>query len=560
MLIGLSNKDMLTWCDDLHTLKGSVSQLQSALNTIVAKAPSAVDYELLVTGLEQLNASASVVERARLLLQTPQARVGVRLKELYDSQQLPFLALLNKVNFRLPNSDKWVGYLRDYVPPPLAGKEVFQLINAKPGAAVPVGARYPPSLPPLDDRVLAKVLTDKSLRQPLDFIELASLDDFSSRHNAKLALRGRRTLEHALVDIIDARFPLLHEDDLYLLQYKLMSPSILTKFAFGYNLVNEARVLVSPSGVSTETKLRLLSNIFLAYIGAVVSGKEALLFEELKLWLGKLYDPIIADIHRLMQENHMLKPVDNLARAELDYLLGDAIEYVASGGEDSQHVVSVRYKGQVIGEGVSNEGIEHAKLRAAETVFAEKLELDEILMAEGNGVKKERAEPPELAETSAPALPIAAPAATKIAAAASPAAKVAVPMSFYGAPPPPPGREPDPDSNYNLLMMKNFSKKNLHSILAKHDLVPIYKYSKNNKEHMVTILVDDIVLAKASAANKKIASQNAAQIAIGNKETLELLFTRAKAQSDHTAAPPAVLPPASGSPGGLPNLPQSPRQ
>jgi dsRNA-specific ribonuclease len=554
MLIGLSNKDMLTWCDDLHTLKGSVSQLQSALNTIVAKAPSAVDYELLVTGLEQLNASASVVERARLLLQTPQARVGVRLKELYDSQQLPFLALLNKVNFRLPNSDKWVGYLRDYVPPPSVGKEVFQLINAKPGAAAPVGARYPPSLPPLDDRVLAKVLTDKSLRQPLDFIELASLDDFSSRHNAKLALRGRRTLEHALVDIIDARFPLLHEDDLYLLQYKLMSPSILTKFAFGYNLVDEARVLVSPSGVSTETKLQLLSNIFLAYIGAVVAGEEALLFEEIKLWLGKLYDPIIADIHRLMQENHMLKPVENLARAELDYLLGGAIEYVVSGGEEAEHVVDVRYKGQVIGEGVSSEGIEHAKLRAAQAVFEEKLKLDEILMAEGKGVKKEHAEPP-LAETSAPALPVAAPPATRVAAAASPAAKVAVPMSFYGAPPPPPGREPDPDSNYNLLMMKNFSKKNLHSILAKHDLVPIYKYSKNNKEHMVTILVDDIVLAKASAANKKIASQNAAQIAIGNKETLELLFTRAKAQSNHTAAPPAVLPP-----GGLPNLPQLPPQ
>ncbi|KAL7663647.1 RNase III domain-containing protein [[Candida] zeylanoides] len=554
MSIGLSNKDMLTWCDDLHTLKGSVSQLQSALNTIVAKAPSAVDYELLVTGLEQSNASASVVERARSLLQTPQARVGVRLKELYDSQQLPFLALLNKVNFRSPNSDKWVGYLRDYVPPPSVGKEVFQLINAKPGAAAPVGARYPPSLPPLDDRVLAKVLTDKSLRQPSDFIESASLDDFSSRHNAKLALRGRRTLEHALVDIIDARFPSSHEDDLYLLQYKLMSPSILTKFAFGYNLVDEARVLVSPSGVSTETKLQLLSNIFLAYIGAVVAGEEALSFEEIKLWLGKLYDPIIADIHRLMQENHMLKPVENLARAELDYLLGGAIEYVVSGGEEAEHVVDVRYKGQVIGEGVSSEGIEHAKLRAAQAVFEEKSKLDEILMAEGKGVKKEHAEPPS-AETSAPASPVAAPPATRVAAAASPAAKVAVPMSFYGAPPPPPGREPDPDSNYNLLMMKNFSKKNLHSILAKHDLVPIYKYSKNNKEHMVTILVDDIVLAKASAANKKIASQNAAQIAIGNKETLELLFTRAKAQSNHTAAPPAVSPP-----GGSPNLPQLPPQ
>lgn len=527
MQFGISNKDMLTWCDDLHTLKGSVSQLQSSLNTILSKAPSAIDYKLLERELETKN--LQINERTKTLLFTPQAKVGIRLKELYNSEKLPFLSMLNKVNFKLANSDKWVGYLTDYTPPAGIGADLFEYIRGqKSNNSKSSTASYPPSLPPIENSsLLQRIFTDKSFRQPSDFIELSNLDDFSRRHNAKLSMKGKRILELALIEILDSKFPNLNEDDLYLLQFKLVNQTILTKFSFGYNFVKELKFATSIDGLTVPEKLNILGNVFLAYIGGL--STESLSFQEIKFWLSKLYSPIIEDIYLVLKQNNLFRPLENLAKTELDFLLGDKVQYLETPNDFDVFTIEIKYNGITIGIGSSRKDVEEAKINAAREVFENKLKLDEIFIAERKHHENEVKDSPsdtimvdaEKREATFPSTSV-----NTTATATRSITKPVQSVSYYGAPPPPPGREIDPDNNVVTNGVKSFAKKNLHSTLAKHGLVPIYKYSHNNSEHMVTIVVDDIILARASAINKKIASQVAAQIAIGNKETLELLFTK----------------------------------
>ncbi|CAH2351006.1 hypothetical protein CLIB1423_02S10132 [[Candida] railenensis] len=591
--LGLSNKDLLTWCDDLHNLKGSVSQFQSSLNTILTKAPTSIDFQLLDKEINSnINSpihqqQSPIIEKTKSLLSTPQAKVGVKLKELYSNDLLPFLALLNKVNFKSPKSDKWVAYLNDYVPPKGIGKESLKFIK-KDGKDKTTGSKtvksatsvYPPSLLPIEDsKLLSLVLTDKSFRQPSDFIESSSLDDFSNKHNAKLATKGRKVLEHALLEILDEKFPNIQENDLALLQFKLINPTILTKFSFGYDLVNYLKYSISVDGVSIKDKMNIIGNVFLAYIGALTSKSKAspefsYTFEDIKIWISKLYNPVIEEIYETIKSNGLFsKPLEGLAKSELDYLFGSKINYKVI-EIDSIFVVEVRIGDQLVGTGTSSKSAEDGKIKAAQETFNNKSLLDEILIKEENERKEKVVVQQghtngdtEMATGEEEYEPSFEPEEIPTEQVATNQKGERAAVNQYGAPPPLPGREAaDTQDSIQSSTKATFAKKNLHSILGKHGLVPIYKYSKHNKEHMVTIMVDDVILARASAINKKIASQNAALTAMGNKETLEALFTKAETPSsassvrtdngDNMEKTSRII--KSPTPNGLPNLPPIP--
>ena len=154
-------------------------------------------------------------------------------------------------------------------------------------------------------------MTDRSYRQPLDFIELAS-NDYNKSHNGRLVLRGRAIMQLCLVEVLEESYPRLLDEDIQFISHKLMAPIILTKFAFGYNLVDHLKYNVSVDA-DYEEKLQIIGNIFLAYMGGLKT--EGYDLSDLKLFVKRLYEPVIADY---MNKNDVLSKV---ALVELDLYL-----------------------------------------------------------------------------------------------------------------------------------------------------------------------------------------------------------------------------------------------
>lgn len=383
----LIQKDLLTWCDDLHQVKGNISQLQATLNQILTKAPSLDQFGELSTYLDNPNQgdSLSIIDKTKNFLNSSQLKVAVRMKFLYDQGLLPFLLALSQINFKSLKADKFVGYLLDYTPPRDIGSNLAKVLKQRVNSGKQVNIEsFPPVLPPIsNESLLNKILTDKSFRQPSDFLELDDANDFNRSHNAKLSLRGKRLLEFALIEILDEKLPDIHEDDLYYLQFKLVSTSILTKLAFGYNLADNYKFHFS-NEISLDDKLTKLSNIFLAYIGGLVLDGYS--FAEIKLWIAKLYEPIIQDF---IDNHETLKPLNKLALIELNFLFKQVTNMYYIPPQDTTlefetlesdpHVVKLSINGQTLGIGTSSIGAEEAKVKAAADAFSNKQKIDDVI-------------------------------------------------------------------------------------------------------------------------------------------------------------------------------------
>lgn len=319
--------DLLKWCDDLHQVRGNVSQLQATLNQILGKAPTGTQYrELLRTYDTNTQNPSPILEKLRASLHSPQVKVAVRLKSLYDKGFLPFLLLLTKINFKSSKADRFVGYLLDYNPP--KNDKTFVDKETKAVSSSADSALYPPTLPPLDNLLLLKlVLTDKSLRQPSDFLELEFSDgkhDFNNNHNRKLAMQGLNRLNLCLVEILDETFPNAHEDDIEHLRYRLTTTHVLAKLGFCYNFADSVLHQISKDA-STDAKLTIFRNVFLAYIGAM--AKVSYSFEETKMWVGKLYQPIISRLQDECKDQQRFKSPGVIAFAELLFLVARVNNY-----------------------------------------------------------------------------------------------------------------------------------------------------------------------------------------------------------------------------------------
>lgn len=371
------SKSLLTVCDDLTQVKGNVSQFQAMVNNIISKAPTREEYEKLLKTIrlgEAPGETKQTIERLEQLITVLQTKIAVRLKELFLAGYLPLLTSLSKINFKSNIEDQFVSYFMDYNP--VLPSNVVQDLRVLQGKkadslTAPIDIiSYPPTLPAINSTILLlRIMTDRSYRQPLDFIELSS-NDYNKSHNGRLVLRGRAIMQLCLVEVLEESYPRLLDEDIQFISHKLMAPIILTKFAFGYNLVDHLKYNVSVDA-DYEEKLQIIGNIFLAYMGGLKT--EGYDLSDLKLFVKRLYEPVIADY---MNKNDVLSKV---ALVELDllfklitnllYLPRENIRYEIIQVESDPHVARILVDNEELGSGVSSVSFEEAKCRAAQDIL-----------------------------------------------------------------------------------------------------------------------------------------------------------------------------------------------
>lgn len=372
------SKDFLSWCENLHPLKGNVSQLQATLGLILTRAPSVEEYSQLQTALNEPLAHEHdpVESRLKTLISLPQVKVAVRLRALYYNGNLPFLLMLMKINFKAAKADKFVGYLLDYKPqatsnsvPDVVSKGVVKKTTKGLEKAL---ASYPPTLPIITkNRLRKRVFTHKSYRQISDFLEADSAEEFAHAHNGKLELQGRSLLDIALLQFLDKKFPKAQPEDLVLIKARLSSLIILTKMAMGYNLSQHLKHNIS-NELNIEGKMSVLLTVFLAYLGALPMDGYSL--SEVCHWVEKLYDPIVSELEP--EHTQLARP---LALAELEFLLRDDLEFEQV--ESEPCVVKAKYKGIEVGVG-SHTDLQMARIVALENALGNKTLLDKLLALE----------------------------------------------------------------------------------------------------------------------------------------------------------------------------------
>ncbi|ABN64509.2 predicted protein, partial [Scheffersomyces stipitis CBS 6054] len=286
----MSNRSLLEWADDLVTIKGSVSQLQAAVNQITAKAPTPQELAGLLTSLNESHDpnDKPIIDKLNGFFASPHIKVGVRLRQLYDSKQLPLLSALCKINFKSAKADKYSSYFLEF-DPSNSPETVSDDDDASTSKEKKVDvSSYPPMIPPIsNDALLLRVMTDKSYHQPSDILESETrTHDINRTHNEKLSILGRSLLELLLYQILDERFPNMYGEEMFVFRHKLLSPGILTKLAFGYNLVDPYKYNLS-SEIDSNRKMEIFGKIFLSYVAGL--SMDGYTQSEIKLWIRKLY-------------------------------------------------------------------------------------------------------------------------------------------------------------------------------------------------------------------------------------------------------------------------------
>ncbi|KAF6071499.1 putative nucleic acid-binding region family protein [Candida albicans] len=314
------SKSLLTVCDDLTQVKGNVSQFQAMVNNIISKAPTREEYEKLLKTIRLGEAPGETKQtmKTRAIDNCPANKIAVRLKELFLAGYLPLLTSLSKINFKSNIEDQFVSYFMDYNP--VLPSNVVQ-----------------------DLRVLQGKKADPSRHLLISF----------------------PILQHCLINSTILLLRIMTDRS-----HKLMAPIILTKFAFGYNLVDHLKYNVSVDA-DYEEKLQIIGNIFLAYMGGLKT--EGYDLSDLKLFVKRLYEPVIADY---MNKNDVLSKV---ALVELDllfksitnllYLPRENIRYEIIQVESDPHVARILVDNEELGSGVSSVSFEEAKCRAAQDIL-----------------------------------------------------------------------------------------------------------------------------------------------------------------------------------------------
>ncbi|CAK9436081.1 uncharacterized protein LODBEIA_P06390 [Lodderomyces beijingensis] len=341
------DKTLIQTVDELAQLRASVSQFQATFKSIIQHAPRFDEYKKLLdvaggdggstTTTEANNANANagtgtkadavgktgemkvVVDKLRDLVYTPQIKVAIRLKVLYEANRLVVLKRLANIKFKTGNgsssssgggggggsgsdSDNALEQFLQVVPSDTDnaetsnGGETAEAHEEESKAAAAAAAAlhsYPPTLPPIRDQsLLIRITTDKSYRQISDFVESTS-SKFNNSHNGKLAMQGRTLMEWILFGILSKQFPSMYEEDLIVIRSRLMSRAVLARFAFGYNLVDSMKYQLSVDA-DIEDKMELVGKIFLSYIaGLEIEGYK---LDSLRAWLQHLYQPMISDV------------------------------------------------------------------------------------------------------------------------------------------------------------------------------------------------------------------------------------------------------------------------
>ncbi|KAL6454458.1 hypothetical protein SBY92_003924 [Candida maltosa Xu316] len=375
---------MLTICDDLAQVKGSVSQFQSMFNNIISKAPSKQEWMRALEVVEKGEASGehpATIERLKSMIDAPYTKIAVRLRELHDANKLPLMGYLSKINLKTATTtDSLLGAFVDFNP--VVDKDTrdyvgFLLHKDPPESDDDIS--YPPTLPQITETtILNRIVTDESYRQPSDFLE-SKPSDYAKSHNGRLAVKGRAVMYLCLTEILEESSSRLLDEDIQVIAYKLMSNQILSKFSFGYNLVDNMKFTIS-TDASVKEKVQVIGKLFLAYIGALRSLDYSL--KDLKTFFKRLYEPIISDYFTkfnplakvsLAQLELLFKQVTNMC-----YLPTKKYELKFFQVGSDPFIARVSVNGQDLGSGISSISFEEAKYRAADDIMNNREAINKI--------------------------------------------------------------------------------------------------------------------------------------------------------------------------------------
>lgn len=369
------HKSLLTVVEDLTRVRSDISQLQATFKKVLETTPSWERYlyllDLVNTNGQNLGETLVAIERLKTVIFLPQTKVAVRLKQLYELGKLPVLTTLSRINFKATVQEEaklkldilaFLNLDPTDKPREITNGKVGHASNWKPIDYY----SYPPTLPLIIDQLLLlRVTTDKSYRQLVDYVELTSAK-YTNTHNGKLIIQGRAILKYLLLEMLDDKFPNLFKQDLKFILERLMSLELLAKFAFAYNLVDPVKYNLSDDS-NDEQNLEICGGIFAAYVaGLQVEHYE---LEKIKVWLNKLYKPMVMDLFASSQ------PVANVAMVEFQTLVKlitclnrlpyENIRYDAVEVKTDQIVAQIKVEGEILGTGVSSTSFEEARDRAA---------------------------------------------------------------------------------------------------------------------------------------------------------------------------------------------------
>ncbi|KAI5952476.1 hypothetical protein KGF54_003343 [Candida jiufengensis] len=377
------DKPLSATVEDLVQLRAIISQFQATYKSILEKSPTPELFEYylkLGNAKIETGEAVSTLDRLKGIIETPQIKVAVRIRQLGEAEKLPFLTGLLNVNFKAAaGTDQTLQTFLDIIPTVDDKTKKLLKFNDESTKLSTDYYSYPPTLPLMaNDLLLVRICTDKSYRRISDFVESKSIK-YNNSHNAKLAIRGRSIMDFLLLEILEEKFPNLYENDLVVIRSRLMSSEQLAKFAFGYNLVDSMKYNLS-SDANIEEKMVICGNIFLSYIAGLQMENYDL--KEIKLWLKKLYEPLVIDLKAsttpigkiaLIELENLFKSITNLTKLPFDNIKYEIVEV-----KSDPHLAHVLVGGEVLGVGVSSVSFEDAKDRAVLDVMDNQNSINKI--------------------------------------------------------------------------------------------------------------------------------------------------------------------------------------
>ncbi|KAI3404062.2 hypothetical protein KGF56_003098 [Candida oxycetoniae] len=399
--MSIPDKSLLQTVDELSQLRAHVSQCQATLKLVLSTAPTMERYKSLShfvmsnetqsgSPLYQNEMKMTIDKLKELVNDSPQIKVAVRMKQLYDRRRLPLIHKFCEINFKTATglSDGGLADFLEFVPENSVGNSRKKMKEEEGSNSGFVDAdiySYPPALPKINNqKLLIRITTDKSYRQLSDFVE-SSISKLSNSHNGKLSIRGRAILEWLLFEILDEKLPHVYEEDLTVIRSRLMSREMLAKFSFGYGLVDAIKYNLS-NEADTEEKMDVIGKIFLSYIaGLEMEEKDINL---IKRWLGRLYEPMI---NRLSSSNGYYgnsNPETKIGMVELKALFQSVtninklpykdINFKIIQSKTDPFVAEILVNDQVLGLGSSVTSFEEAQDRAAMDIINDKTKIVKV--------------------------------------------------------------------------------------------------------------------------------------------------------------------------------------
>lgn len=362
------NKDLNQVLDDLGQVKGFIGQLQGTIQQIVKKSPSLDEFNELIQLInltDVSNVNSFQIGKVKHLLNTNQMKLCIKLRQLYEQDELPFLKMLSLLNLKNKDEDNYqiINFIMEYHRDPLDLTSDYRVLEELMDdrlyevdwsrSSSELASLLPDLLPIKDDKLHKKVFLDKSFIDPM--LEIANFEQYNQLFNNRLILRGDAFLRMILHEIVDYKFPHLYYEDVKLIVEKLVDENVLFKLSIIYQLLDNFKYKLSNT-ISTGDKITVIGNIFLSYVGGL-SIEYTL--GQLKIWIFKIYKIILPTVDGL---DLKFKSLEDIASRQFNFLF-DSSEYSFEELETEPFVIKLNIKGQSV-IGTNSQSFELAKNKA----------------------------------------------------------------------------------------------------------------------------------------------------------------------------------------------------